>query len=485
MGLTFMENHLGFKKTLSQIQNLIFIPKYYDPEIKDRLKELSETHELLPFYELIDEAEIELKSGNEVGKISYGTGDIPFVRTSDISNWEIKTDPKQGISEQIYEKYAAKQDMKPGDILFVKDGTYLIGQTCFVTEKDLPCLYQSHITKIRVNSEEAINKYLLFLLLNSPIVKKQISSKQFTADIIDTVGNRIEEIILPIPKDQNIIENLINETEFIIDRRTELREIIRKIPLFAQSLIHDLKEDVSRELTNCEELGSRLSFKINRKDIKKEIFIPKYYDPNLENELESISNTHELMPLGNLVKNQIISWETGIEIGKMAYGTGDIPFIRTSDITNWELKTDPKKSVSEEIYESNKQDVKVNDIFLVRDGTYLVGTSCIITDEETKILFCGGIYKLRVLNPDYIDPYLLLALLNTPIVKRQIRSKQFTRDIIDTIGKRLFEIKLPIIKDLQTRQAISQKTKDVIRERIELRERARKVVLDSELLPEN
>jgi hypothetical protein len=38
---------------------------------------------------------------------------------------------------------------------------------------------------------------LLLAILNSLIVKKQIKSKQFTQNIIDTIGNRILEIILP------------------------------------------------------------------------------------------------------------------------------------------------------------------------------------------------------------------------------------------------------------------------------------------------
>ena len=107
-------------------------------------------------------------------------------------------------------------------------------------------------------------------------------------------------------------------------------------------------------------------------------------------------------------------WDTGIEIGKMAYGTGPIPFMRTSDISNWELKGDPKQNVSVEIYEENKQDVQPEDIFVVRDGTYLVGTSCILTEHDTRILYCGGIYKLRVNDKKKLDPYLLLALLNAP-----------------------------------------------------------------------
>lgn len=33
--------------------------------------------------------------------MAYGTGNIPFIRTSDISNWEIKADFKHGVSEEI------------------------------------------------------------------------------------------------------------------------------------------------------------------------------------------------------------------------------------------------------------------------------------------------------------------------------------------------------------------------------------------------
>ena len=116
----------------------------------------------------------------------------------------------------------------------------------------------------------------------------------------------------------------------------------------------------------------------------------------LDDTLKGLKRTHELITLYDLVKSKVVNWDTGIEIGKMAYGTGHIPFIRTSDISNWELKGDPKQSVSEEIYEANKQDVQPDDIFVVRDGTYLVGTSCILTEDDTKILYCGGMYKLRI-----------------------------------------------------------------------------------------
>ena len=83
----------------------------------------------------------------------------------------------------------------------------------------------------------------------------------------------------------------------------------------------------------------------------------------------------------------------------------------------------------------------------MRDGTYLIGTTAIITQSDVPMLFQSHIYRLRVLDPDRIDPWLLFACLNTPVVKRQIRAKQFTQDIIDTLGKRIFEVILPIPKD--------------------------------------
>ncbi len=474
------QSPLGFKLQLSSLKNNVFIPRYYNPEIKDRLDVLKNSHELVQFESLINNSYVYVATGHEIGKMAYGTGDIPFVRTSDISNWEIKNDPKQGVSQTKYEEYAEVQDVQAGDIFFVRDGTYLIGQSCIITEHDLPCLYQSHILKFRVSQNSPVSNWLLLALLNTPIVKSQIRAKQFTADIIDTIGNRYYELLFPIPKNSNRTLNIVKKVRNINDERVKLREIIRKIPYWAEGNISDLDGDIPQNIADIDELSGNTGFVINSSNIRSKILIPKYYDPQIDNDLKSISKTHDLVSLSELQKAHIICWETGIEIGKMAYGTGDIPFIRTSDITNWELKTDPKQNVSEELYEINKQDIKPEDIFIVRDGTYLVGTSCIITSHDTKILYCGGIYRIRVNKKDKLNPYLLLALLNTPIVKRQIRSKQFTRDIIDTIGKRLFEVIIPIPKGKRQCERIIQKAQEVIFNRVNLREQIRGIGLEIE-----
>ncbi len=89
--MTTVHNHLGFKLTHSAVRGRVLIPKYYNPELADRLTALGHTHELVVLGDLVRQRQVQVATGDEIGKMAYGTGTIPFVRTSDISNWEIKT----------------------------------------------------------------------------------------------------------------------------------------------------------------------------------------------------------------------------------------------------------------------------------------------------------------------------------------------------------------------------------------------------------
>ena len=188
---------------------------------------------------------VSITTGIEIGKMAYGTGSVPFIRTSDLSNWEIKADFKHGVSEDIYEEVKKGCDVAPGDILMVRDGTYLIGTAVFVTETDVPMLFQSHIFRIRVLKDDVVDPFVLFVCLNAPIVKAQIRSKQFTQDIIDTLGNRVLELVLPIPRDRKTRENLACRAKEIIERRAQYREEARTLPIQLQGrIIEEIEDEV-------------------------------------------------------------------------------------------------------------------------------------------------------------------------------------------------------------------------------------------------
>lgn len=221
-------------------------------------------------------------------------------------------------------------------------------------------------------------------------------------------------------------------------------------------------------------------FVINQKSIKDNVYLPKYYNPEIQRKLKKLSKSHDLLNLGDLINQGILEIATGHEVGKLAYGTGRIPFIRTSEIANWEIKLDPKHGVSEAIYEEyrEKQDVRENDIFMVRDGTYLVGSCAIVAKAETKIVYQSHLYKIRSNDPNKVHPFLLLAVLTSPIVKEQIYAKRFTQDIIDTLGSRINELILPIPKDMEKQKEIILKVKTVLKHKVLSRELAKQAILE-------
>jgi type I restriction enzyme M protein len=233
-GEGFEEDRLGRLIPREKIKDAILIPKYYDPEVERALEELKESHRLITFGELVDKGVVEVSSGVEVGKLAYGTGTIPFIRTSDIVNWEVRIDPTHSVSEEVYNKWRDKcPDLKPEDILMVRDGTYLVGNTAMITEDDIAfnpkMLFQAEVFRIRVLDRGLISPYLLFGILNSPIVRRQIRCKQFTRGVIDTLGNRVNELILPIPKDEARRLEIEQKVREIIEKRSEYRSRMRDL----------------------------------------------------------------------------------------------------------------------------------------------------------------------------------------------------------------------------------------------------------------
>jgi type I restriction enzyme M protein len=224
------ESHLGFVVKFSQIKNDIFVPNYYDPELKRELSKIDKKRiSPTPIGSLVADKIINIKRGNEIGSEYYGKGTIPFIRTTDIVNWELKIDPIKCIPDEIYEKYKTRQDIKEKDILFVKDGTFLIGRTAFVTKEDKKIVIQSHILRIRLKDENRFDSYYLLYLLNQPIVQKQIAQYTFVQGTISTVGDRLNEVVLPVHLDREKIKSISQQVESIIEQKQETKRSIEKI----------------------------------------------------------------------------------------------------------------------------------------------------------------------------------------------------------------------------------------------------------------
>lgn len=219
----------GFLISVSELVNNVLAPRAYLGSISDVNHDFSSGYSLISIQQLINEGILEIKTGNEVGKLAYGTGTIPFIRTSDISNWEIKSDPKHSVNEELYLSLKDKQDVRAGDILMVKDGSYLIGTCAMITKYDTEILYQSHLYKIRVKKQNTygLDEYYLLALLSSDYLKQQIQTNTFSHDIINSLGDRLKDLILPIPNDQEKIKRISKMVQKSIKGSIEARELAK------------------------------------------------------------------------------------------------------------------------------------------------------------------------------------------------------------------------------------------------------------------
>lgn len=430
-----MTTHLSFCVPRSALVRGILIPKYYDPDL-DAAHTMADMARFdLPLLgDVLEGGEQGSRLGEWIRREHYGTGDIPYVRTSDLSHWRIRPDFKKGVSVDLYESLRERQDVREQDILFVAHGTYLVGMVAIVTASDRRLVLQDHVFRLRASSRSGIHPYLLLAALSTAYVRRQVRSRQFSADIIDKIGHRHLGIRVPIPRDASVCDAVVDRVQRILDEQTQSRTDMAKV---SQSNLRMTRERAD----------AKHGFTVQRRRLVRRILIPKYYDPDLESELQEAERSfgESWVSLQELVDEGYLSATTGVEVGKMAYGTGDIPFLRTSDLAEWEVKRNVKQGVSSQVFAQykDKASVEANDILLVRDGTYLVGTTAYINAQDTPALFCGGLYRLRMLHSVEYAPFALLAFLNLPVVRREMRARQFTRDVIDTLGYRLLEVRVP------------------------------------------
>jgi type I restriction enzyme M protein len=222
---------LGYTIKRESLHENIYIPEFYNPEILLELKQLENSgkYKILTIGDLVKNKSLKISRGKEIGSNFYGTGNIPFVRTSDIVNWEIKFDPIKGVSEEVYNMFSRVMDIKENDILFVNDGTFLIGRTAMITRLDLKILIQSHVRKLRLASSHDFDAFYLMYLLNLDIVQRQIKAKTFVQATISTIGNRLDEIKLPVHASKLQIEKISKEVQSIITEKANLRERAMKL----------------------------------------------------------------------------------------------------------------------------------------------------------------------------------------------------------------------------------------------------------------
>jgi len=400
----------------------------YSNEIDDRL--------LVPFYIAKQNAKkYELKLGDIAADITNGIdlrdfsveGTLYF-RISDIKRGQMNLLTAKRVKNRT-DEMPKKILVHRGDLLMSRKGTP--GIVALATKFEEQGIIGTEIIKITLRDGTDITPEFLFAFLNHKVGFAQVLSK-----LTGTVSRGINHPALKsihIPKIDPRNQNYITE---------KVRKFLEKHEL-ALLKIEEAKHLLEKALNiNQQEISEDKTYSVNSADLT-DILLPKFYYPKYLNALKAIKKKFKTIKLGD-----IADIERGDEVGSENYckytdrKESDVPFIRTSDLVNYEIDNYPDYYIDEEIYKELKQDLKPGDLLVSNDGR--IGFLAILTSED-KCIIQSHIRRVRVCKE--LNPFYVLAFLATDFGQYQFQKYSFTQATLPTISDRLSEVEIPIIEN--------------------------------------
>lgn len=321
---------------------------------------------------------------------------ILFIRAQNVRPLSINIESNQVFLSKKNISVLKNNKLRKGDILITRTGANY-GQ-CAVFFEDVEAFASSHTFIVRTKE---INPFYLTVYLNTKYGRTLINKGMYGASQPEIAPFYLFQIPIPLlNKIQNLTKNLY---ELSLNLNLKSKHYF----YLAQSII---LSDLG--LSNWQPKNI-LSYIKNFSDTKQaERFDAEYFNPKYDEIIKAIKNYKGGWDkLGNLV-----SIKKGIEVGANNYIENEIPFIRVSNISPFEITYE--KYISEELYNKIKtHQPKKGEILLSKDGT--PGIAYYISDTPGKMIPSGGILRLKIKNTIINEEYLTLVL-NSLVVKEQI-----------------------------------------------------------------
>lgn len=325
---------------------------------------------------------------------------VLFIKNSSIKDFDISLNDGFYIAKWKHEEQK-RSNLKPKDVLFTTIGH--IGSATIVPENFCEANINQNLVKIEIK-EDYINPYYVAAYLNSYLIKEQINCL-FTGNIHGILTypkiKNLEIIVPPKP----FQENIATLYKKAIEHTEKSNEIIADcVKLFEKYL------EIPKQLIDYSK-----TYSTNKNSlIENNNWIPKLYLPEYVTTLKEIEKKWQTKPLTG--KDGVAKMFKGDEVGSDNYSKyldkndDDVPFIRTSDIYNWQVDQNPDFFIPIEIFNELEQKIQANDILFTKDGR--IGKTAFVTEQDRLIVSSG----VSIIRATKIDPYYLFLVLTSNYV---------------------------------------------------------------------
>lgn len=387
------------------------------------------------------------------------SGKYIFIRTADVKKYQFNTELAVYLSKETFATQKSNRII-PNDILISVVGNYL-GSTSVIPKSINIGVFNDNSARIRI-VDENISPYYVSAFFNSAFGQNLIQSLVTrTGQKILSAGN-VKKLSLPLIDDNSIA----TKYECATDKGVEANRFISQ----AQKLFY------SRIGIDFNAIDKENVFCVNKSDFAKaDLWTPMYSYPLYVNTLKAIQAKWETVPVG-----EIADLKKGDEVGSDTYigyldkRKTDVPFVRTSDIVNYEIDQYPDFFIPEEIYNELGQDIKAGDVLFTNDGK--IGQVGIVTEYD-KFILQSHIKRIRLnekakqlgITPEYL--FLSLSIKEIGIYQ----AKRYTviQSTIPTMANNLVKVNIPIL-DKETIVEIT----NLVKKAFELKDEKKRLIAE-------
>lgn len=372
---------------------------------------------------------LEITDGEHAGQTFVDDG-VRFIKNSSVKDFDISLTDGFYITEYKH-SLLQRSALKSNDILFTTIGH--LGSATIVPDNFGEANINQNLVRMKIN-DATIDPYYLAAFLNSSFVRKQIDCL-FTGNI---------QKILTYPKIKKIK---------IIKAKDTIQKQVRKYYLEAIKCGNDAwKSIVCAKNTIRTQLGldtfsplNNFSYEVDYNAVENGLWTPKYYFPKYVSTIEYLQSNFKCKPLSKLIK-----YKSGDEVGSNSYNSyldkkdTDVPFVRTSDIYNYQYDICPDNFVDFETYEDLQQNIEVGNILFSNDGK--IGMITMIS-QDNPIIVQSHINIIKLNTTEITPEYLYAMLMIEEINSYQSDKCTVIQSTIPTLAKRLNEFTIPILDD--------------------------------------
>ena len=390
--------------------------------------------------------------------------DAYFIKSADVKRYNLNKTTISYISSEVHKKRKSKY-IYPQDILVSNTGKYL-GFACLVPNNISVSTTNQNISALRLLENNMFTSEFIAAYLNSYFGQREIES------LLTLTGQKYLNSTnfkrLRIPKvDNEQIERITNLMKSILSKETSAVDKIEQAQqLFYKNIGIDFKM-----------LEKENTFTANTKDfIEADLWTPLYSYPLFINTLKVIQDKWQTINVG-AIADLIKGDEVGSDnyIGYLDKRETDVPFIRTSDIVNYEIDLYPDFYAPLEFFNEFKQGFQKNDVLFSKDGK--IGMVGMITDSD-KAIVSSGFAGLRLnkkakeygITPEYL--FLTLSIKEIGIYASKRRTV-VASTIPHLREERLKEIEIPILD----KNVIDEIT-DLVKKAFQLKDEKKRLIAE-------